>query len=304
MFITTEVTEKDYRALQWSVLINRSKLHLGVAAFLPPAALFFGLSMVAGGSVVLALRVLAFITGGVGLLLLAIIAGAYFSRNKPLGDKRVPLGPHTYEVSEKSISVTSDHRRMEFPVSALQYVTVTREHFFVVPRQGTDLIIPLRGLDAEQIQAVREFGEVVAFSSLHHDSFPDKKTSPEKLAQTFNLFRWATLVFAAALCFTFGNGLIHTKALWWAFVGGMIILSGMLLYLRTGKAYWIAGLYLLPIILRDVSSISLARSPEGHFFQWLLLMWLFASLPVFLFPQFFRWAARIQKNEDRRAAPA
>jgi hypothetical protein len=170
MIITTELTEQDYRALQWSVLMDRAKLQWGVVAFLPLAAVLFWFATGADASVALPLRVFASILAGVGLLLLAIMAGFHFTRNKPLGGEHVPLGPHAYEFTEKAITVTSEHRQMEFPVSTLQTVTETPTHFFVVVRQGTDLIIPKRGLDSAQTQALQAFREAVAFSSLHIDN--------------------------------------------------------------------------------------------------------------------------------------
>jgi hypothetical protein len=193
---------------------------------------------------------------------------------------------------------------MEFPISALQCVTVTPTHFFVVPRQGTDLIIPRRGLNAQQTEALLTFGEAVAFSSLHIDNLPDQKAPPEKVGHSFMILRWSPLVLAIALPFTLGNGLIHSKALWYAFVGGMLFLSAELLYMRTQKVYWIAWLYLLPIFLKDACGISGTRSPEGHFLQWLLLMFLFGSLPVFLFPRFFCRLSRLPEAGKERHAQA
>ncbi|QIF02564.1 YcxB family protein [Roseimicrobium sp. ORNL1] len=301
MLITTEVTEKDYRALQWSVLIDRAKLHLGVFACLPLAAFLLWFFRGADEAAILPARVFAFIIGGVGLLLLAIIAGAFFSRNKLLGGKPVPLGPHTYEVSEKSLSVTSDQRRMEFPVTSLRCVTVTSSHFFVVPRQGTDLIIPRRGLNAEQTEALITFGDAVNLSATLIDRFLGQKTIPvEDVARSFAIMRWSSLAMIFALPFAFGHGPISAGSLVRPAVFGVLFLVCMLLAWRSRKQTWYSMAFCLVVLILPLSRRGEGLMHDGQIYQWALTLYTVAGLPLLLFPRFFRRLIRIPET----AAPA
>jgi hypothetical protein len=297
MLINTEVTEKDYRALQWSILIDRARLHLGVIAFLPLAVLLLWLSWGTDEFEGHGFRVFAFITGGVGLLLLAIIAGAYFSRNRPLGNKHVRLGPHTYEAGDKSISVTSDQRRMGFPVASLRYVTVTSSHFFVVPHQGTDLIIPRRGLNAEQTEALLAFADVVNLSATFIDRVWGQTTIPvEDVARSFAVMRWSSLAMVIALPFTFGHGLIRSGTLVGLCVLGVLFLVCMLLGWRSRKRIWLSIAFCLVMLAGPHIGRGDGPLPDSHFYQRILILFTVAVLPLLLFPGFFRRFVRIPET--------
>lgn len=303
MTITTEVTSQDYRALQWSILIDRAKLHWCVAACLPLAALLFWFAVGAEASVALVLRVIASLLAGVGLLLLAVMAGQFASRNKPVDEKRVPLGTQTYELTEKTITVTSGQRRMEFPVSALHSVTETPSHFFVVVRQGADFIIPRRGLDAGQIQALQSFRDVVAFSSLHVDHGDGAAFSPQKLAERFAYAKWVSVLCTMALPFTFGSGPMKAGAFLWALLAGALMLASVLLTWRTRRHLWSAPMFLVPMLFSHWSGVRERHVPDAHFYQWLLAAMFFFGLPLVLLPRFCRRFAGIEVDEPSPPSP-
>ncbi|MEZ0274642.1 MAG: YcxB family protein, partial [Roseimicrobium sp.] len=199
MTIKSHITDSDYRALQWRVMVHREKIPLLMGLCFGLAAMLLGGSMLAEESWSRSLRIYAVVASMAGAGLLTIIVALHLSRDKALGGKRVPLGPHTFEFAGKLLIVTNQHGKMEVPITGIHSIDEAEKYFFVILRRGADLIIPKRDLDAQQAQAVRDFKEAVAFSSLHIEMQGRDRVSPEQAASSFSGLRWAALPFAVVL---------------------------------------------------------------------------------------------------------
>jgi hypothetical protein len=99
-----------------------------------------------------------------------------------------------------------------------------------------------------------------------------------------------------ALPFTFGHGPIRTGSLVWSSVFGVLFLVCSLLGWRSRKRIWLSVGFCLVVVGGPLSRRWEGPRHDWHIYQWGLILFIVAGLPLLLFPRFFRRLIRISET--------
>jgi hypothetical protein len=302
MVISSQITEQDFRALHWHVILPE-RLRWAMAVFFPGAVLFLLLFGSGGGHEVITFaRAIARLCFMAFFVLSSLWLWTYFrSRRERAGLVR-RVGPYTFELEDRRLVVTDCDGLHEYSTHAVKVVEETPEHVFIIMRRGHHYVIPRRGLSSAQEEAVKSFREVVAFASLHIDMLERNQVPYDEAISTFNMVRWGVAPFLLLLPFTFGSGLLGARALVTAVLCGTVILASALSAWRFRKRGAYIAIILVWFFGPGLAGLRGYDVPPIHFFQWLCLTGCLVTLPLLLFPRFFRRLARIEKSQLQQAS--
>lgn len=114
---------------------------------------------------------------------------------------------------------------------------------------------------------------------------------------TFSLLRWAPLVAAAALPFTFDHGRVSTESLVWAPIIAAAWLVSLLLAWRTRNQGWLALSFAALVVGSRLVGIHDSEVPFSQFLQWLCCVVILAGVPLLFFRERLLHFARLDKPD-------